>query len=64
MNTKTYVMVSAVIFTLVALMHLMRLMQGWLVQVGTFSVPIWISVLALLVSVLVAIWGFSLVKKV
>ena len=63
MKTDTYIKVSVVIFVLVSLGHLLRLTEGWSVLVGTFSLPMWISVLAVLVSAGIAVWGFSLLRK-
>jgi hypothetical protein len=63
MKTKPYLIVSALIFTMVALVHLMRLAQGWPVMMGSLSVPFWISAIAFLISGGVAIWGFSLVRR-
>jgi hypothetical protein len=54
-----YALASASIFALVALAHLMRLVKRWAVQVGSLSVPMFISWLGLFVSALIAIWGFS-----
>ena len=64
MNTKNYLIVSTLIFTVVAVMHLLRLVLGWSVMLGMTSVPLWVSVLALLISASVAIWGLSLVRRV
>ena len=64
MTTKAYMIVSTFIFALVALVHLIRFAQGWPVLLGTLSVPLWISVLAALVFAGVAIWGFSLLRRV
>jgi len=63
MKTKAYLIVSTLIFAFVAVMHLIRLALGWSAQVGTFSVPLWMSLLALLVSASVAIWGLSLMRR-
>lgn len=63
MKTRAYVVVSALIFTLVAVMHLIRIAQGWPVVMGSLSVPSWISMLAVLVSGSAALWGFSLLRK-
>lgn len=62
MKTDAYVTVSAVIFMLVALMHLLRLLQGWPVMLGAMAIPVWVSVIALLVTAVVAIWGFSILR--
>lgn len=64
MNTKNYLIVSTLIFTVVAVMHLLRLALGWSVMLGMTSIPLWVSVLALLISAAVAIWGLSLVRRV
>jgi hypothetical protein len=64
MNTKNYLIVSTLIFAFVAVMHLFRLMMDWSLQLGTYSVPYWMSGLALLVSAVVAIWGLMLVRRV
>jgi len=63
MKTKVYVAISALIFVLVSLAHLVRLTEGWPVLVGSFSVPVWASVLAVLVSAAVAGWGLALLRK-
>ena len=63
MNTKAYLIVSTVIFAFVAIMHLLRLVLGWPVVLGMTSVPLWASMLAVLVSAGVAIWGLSLMRR-
>ena len=63
MKTKAYLMVSTAIFALVGIVHLMRFVLGWSAQVGTWSVPLWVSLLAVLVSASVAFWGMTLVRK-
>jgi hypothetical protein len=63
MNTKAYLIVSTFIFAVVAVMHLLRLVMGWSVVLGMTSVPLWVSMLAVLISASVAIWGLSLVRR-
>ena len=63
MKTRTYLIVSSLIFLFVALMHLMRLAQGWPAEVGTMSIPLWASGLGLLVSGGVAVWGLNLARR-
>jgi len=63
MKTKAYLIVSTVIFTVVALVHLLRFALGWSAQIGTWSVPLWMSLLAVLVSASVALWGMTLVRR-
>jgi hypothetical protein len=54
-----YVAISALIFTLVTLGHLMRLLRQWTIQIGPRSVPMSVSWVGLVVAALMAIWGFT-----
>jgi hypothetical protein len=54
----SYAVISALIFAFVAFVHLARLLKSWPVQVGSHSVPMSVSWVGLLVSALLAIWGF------
>jgi hypothetical protein len=64
MTIKAYLIVSTFIFALVAVAHLIRFTLGWPVVLGMTSVPLWVSLLAVLVSVSLAIWGLSLVLRI
>jgi hypothetical protein len=44
-DVKPFTTAAAVVFTLVALVQLLRIIQGWVVTVNGFVVPIWLSVL-------------------
>ena len=63
MKTTSYLLVSAILFAVVAIVHLFRLVAGWPVMLGATMVPLWVSVLAVLVTGAIAIWGFSLLRK-
>jgi hypothetical protein len=56
--SNSYAIVSALIFALVAVGHVVRLVQGWSVAVGPYNVSMNVSWAALVVSALLAIWGF------
>jgi len=56
--SSSYAAVSALIFAIVALVHLARVVKGWPVQVGSFAAPMSVSWISLLVAALLAIWGF------
>jgi hypothetical protein len=56
--SSSYAAVSALIFTVVAIVHLARLLKSWPVQIGSFIAPMSVSWIGLLVSALLAIWGF------
>ena len=47
MNRKTYMTVTATLFLIVAIMHLLRIIFGWQVEIGGVSIPFWASWLAL-----------------
>ena len=53
-----YAIVSALIFALVAIAHLVRLVKQCTVQIGPTSVPMSVSWVGLIVAALLAIWGF------
>jgi len=53
-----YATVSALIFALVAIAHLVRIIKQWSVLIGPASVPMWVSWIGLIVAALLAIWGF------
>jgi len=57
---RRYELVSGIIFTVVALVQLTRIVLGWPVQIDLFTVPIWFSGVAFLVSGGLAIWAFRL----
>jgi len=54
-----YAAVSALIFALVALAHLVRIIKRWTVEIGPYEVPMAVSWVGLVVAALLAIWGFT-----
>jgi hypothetical protein len=56
--SNAYAAVSAFIFTIVAVAHLVRIVQGWSAVVGPYNVSMNVSWGALVVAALLAIWGF------
>ena len=50
--------VSGVFFALLATVQLMRLLFRWPVQVASVSVPLWVSVLAVAITGVLAAWAF------
>jgi uncharacterized membrane protein YjjB (DUF3815 family) len=47
---KPFSIVAAVVFALVALVHLLRLVYGWEVTLAGWVVPLWVSVVGLIVA--------------
>ena len=58
MNHKNYCRISAALFTLVALAHLSRLINGWPATVDDMTVPMLVSWIGLIVPGALAAWGF------
>jgi hypothetical protein len=61
--TKSYIAISAIIFALVAIGHLVRIVQGWQVQLGDIGVAMSVSWIALVVSAALAVWGAMLLRR-
>lgn len=58
MGKQIYCLVSGVIFAVVALFHLLRLLNAWAVQIGPFAIPTALSVFGLVFSALLSLWAF------
>jgi uncharacterized membrane protein YecN with MAPEG domain len=56
--SNSYAAVSALIFTIVAVMHLVRIINRWSVVIGPYNVSMNVSWVAFVVAALIAIWGF------
>jgi hypothetical protein len=51
---RPFTIVAAIIFAVVALVHLLRLVYGWVVNVAGGDVPMWASVLGLVIAAVLA----------
>jgi hypothetical protein len=60
MNRKTFALLAGIIFTLVALFHLVRIFEDWPIIIGDWSVPKWSSWIGLIVAGGLALLGFRL----
>jgi hypothetical protein len=63
MGHKEYCVVSGILFSLVALAHLLRIVFGMPVQVDEFDVPMIISWVGLVVPTGLAVWAFRLSRS-
>jgi len=59
MTAKSYSLLAAVIFTIVAVLQLTRAVSGWEVTVGTAVMPLWASWIAALAAGVLAWLGFK-----
>ena len=63
MNSKNYCIVSGIIFTLVAVLHGLRLALGWSALIGSWSMPMWLSGVGLVIAGFLAYSAFNLGRK-
>ena len=59
MTASQYSLRSALIFTLAAVLQLVRAIRGWPVTVGTTSIPLWVSWVTCAVAAVLARFGFA-----
>jgi hypothetical protein len=64
MSRKTYFLVCGAVFFLVATAHLSRLIMGWEIAIGGWTVPRWISIPGLIFPGILSAWGFVLASQV
>lgn len=50
MENKTLFAVTGTVFSLVALMHLLRSIYGWPAVIGSWTLPLWASYLGIVVA--------------
>jgi hypothetical protein len=59
MTARSFSILAAVIFTIIALLQLTRAVAGWEITVGTTALPVWPSWVASLVAITLAWLGFT-----
>jgi hypothetical protein len=59
----TFLLVTSAIFALIALLHALRLIYGWSVTIGEWTVPVWVSTVGFLIAGYLAFQGFLLKRK-
>jgi hypothetical protein len=60
MGYKNYCVVSGVLFSLVAIAHLLRIVYGMSIQVDEYVVPMLVSWVGLIVPAGLAFWAFRI----
>ncbi len=63
MTEKTFVTIAAVIFALVSLLHLLRLVMGWSIVIDSWTVPMWVSWIGLVVAGGLSYYGARLAMR-
>ena len=64
MAQRTFSLITAILFLLIALLHALRLLRGWHVVIGDLSVPVWVSWLGLVIAGYLAYQGFQLSRRI
>lgn len=60
MSQKTFTLTAGMIFTLVAGLHLLRVVLGWEAVIGGWNVPVWFSWLGVALAGFLAYTAFTL----
>ena len=63
MGPRLYFLVCGCIFGAVALLHLLRLVNGWGLVLGPWPLPMWLSWTGALVPALLCMWGLRLASR-
>lgn len=62
-NARVYVIATAIFFAIGAAAHLVRLVVGFPIVVGTWNVAMWLSWPAVAGAVIVSAWGFRVAAR-
>ncbi len=60
MNQKSFSTVASAVFSLIALLHALRLVYGWSAVIGGWEVPMWLSGLSVVLAGYLAYSAFKL----
>jgi len=63
MSERTFVAIAALIFGVVALLHLLRVIAGWSIVIDAWTVPMWVSWLALVVAGALSYFGMRVARR-
>ena len=63
MDQKTFSVVAGAIFALVTLLHLSRIYMGWSVVIGSWTAPMWVSWIGLVVAGALSFFGLRLAAR-
>jgi hypothetical protein len=58
-DQRTYNIVTATLFLIVAVLHLLRVVFGWPARIGGLDIPLWASWPALVIAGVLAYFGFA-----
>jgi hypothetical protein len=55
--------VAGIVFTLVAICHLLRIMYHWQATIAGHNIPMSVSLIGLIVTAILALWMFAAAAK-
>lgn len=62
-SKKTYLFISGAIFGIVAILHLVRVINGWDFVLGPWSLPMFFSWAGTIGPGLLSVWAFTLASR-
>jgi hypothetical protein len=63
MSTRPYLVVSGLIFALVAVLHLLRALAGWRFAFGPWDIPTFGSWVGFILGAALALWALRLSRR-
>jgi len=63
MKKDNFVLLVSLIFLIIGVVHIVRLLVGWQVQIAGFMVPMWIYWVEAIVFLILSFVGFRLKKR-
>lgn len=63
MNNKIYLRIISFVFLVIAVLHVFRLVDGWEAVINNYTLPMWISWVAILLAGFLAFRGYKMSKQ-
>ncbi len=63
MSQRTYILTTAIVFSVIALLQMVRLLMRWEVALNGRPVPLWLSAVAVVIAGSLAFAGFQVARK-
>lgn len=63
MNPKNFYSTVSSIFSIIAILHLLRIISGWQAVIGGLTIPMWASWVAVVVAGYLAYTSFNFYRK-
>ena len=64
MSQKSYYLTTGAVFLVIAILHLLRIVNGWPADIGGFVVPMWLSWVAVPLAGYLGYHGLKIKKVV